>query len=273
MPPPHPPKWRNSRKRRKARANRQNALRTGGGGGVTGGADGYFGRETAAASRAQNRAYYRQLGATKEWAENNYYHLRITQQDGALIPVSGFWRDYAKWTADGAQGAFVSPNVAEASHNFAEMMLALAVLDLPFDAPKHDGKTAAGQFTLTAGGPVIVFHKEVKPSVAAGRERPAGATARLAEFLPRQRPLSDGRQREVREICHLRIPHRHRLWRQHRGDQPDQRPGQGRGAAANPARRAAGARQQGDRLALGPAGTLHHQDLRVLLLFPRHRRG
>jgi hypothetical protein len=127
-------------------------------------ADGYFGRDTAAAARALVRAYYRQLGPTKEWAENNYYHLRISQQDGALIPVSGFWRDFANWTAAGAQGAFVSPNVAEASHNFAEMMLALAVLDLPFDAPKHGGKTEAGKFTLTAGGPVIVFHKEVKPS-------------------------------------------------------------------------------------------------------------
>jgi len=156
---------------------RQNALRTGG---EVGGALGYFGHETAVSARAQNRAYYRQLGATKEWAENNYYHLRITQQDGALIPVSGFWRDYAKWTADGAHGAFVSPNVAEASHNFAEMMLALAVLDLPFDAPKHAGKTADGQFTLTAGGPVIVFHKEVKPSA------PLAADAQAVPLLVSQ---------------------------------------------------------------------------------------
>jgi hypothetical protein len=155
---------------KKDASNRQELLRKGGGmgGGMGNGAGpaaGYFGRETAAASRAVSRAYYRQLGATKEWAENNYYHLRITQQDGALIPVSGFWRDYAKWVADGSQGAFVSSNVAEASHNFAEMMLALAVLDLPFDAPKHAGKTAAGKFDLTAGGPVIAFHKEIKPSV------------------------------------------------------------------------------------------------------------
>jgi hypothetical protein len=124
----------------------------------------YFGRDTATASRTANRAYYRQLGPTKEWAENNYHHLRITQQNGALIPVSAFWRDYAKWVAEGSQGAFVSPNVAEASHNFAEMMLALAVLDLPFDAPKHAGKTADGRFDLTAGGPLIAFHKEIKPS-------------------------------------------------------------------------------------------------------------
>ena len=147
--------------------NRKDKLRQGGGGGGgVGGALGYFGRDVAAASRAIIRAYYRELGPTKEWAENNYYHLRITQQDSSLIPVSGFWRDYAKWLADGSHGAFLSPNVAEASHNFAEMMLALAVLDLPFDAPKHLGKTAAGQFNLTAGGPLIVFHKEIKPPAA-----------------------------------------------------------------------------------------------------------
>ena len=152
----------------------------GGGGGQLGGESLYFGREAATAGRALVRAYYRELGPTKEWAENNYYHLRIARQDGNLIPISGFWRDYAKWTADGARGAFVSPNVAEASHHFTEMMLALAVLDLPFDAPKHDGKTADGRFVLTAGGPVIVYHKEIKPGV------PPAANAQQAQLLVSQ---------------------------------------------------------------------------------------
>ncbi len=142
---------------------RQNNLRFASGD-ISDGKDAFFGMDAAAAVRAQSRAYYRLLGPTKEWAENNYYHLRIVQQDANLIPVSAFWRDYAAWIADGAQGAFVSPNIAEASHNFAEMMLALAVLDLPFEAPKHDGKAAEGKFNLTAGGPVIVFHKEIKPA-------------------------------------------------------------------------------------------------------------
>src|SRR5205085_11052892 len=33
----------------------------------------FFGAEAAKASRGEVRAYYRQLGPTKEWAENNYY--------------------------------------------------------------------------------------------------------------------------------------------------------------------------------------------------------
>jgi hypothetical protein len=153
-----------------ARARRQNLKLAGGMVGdkldQQGEADGFFALDVAEKARLEYRAFYRQLGPIKEWAENNYYHLRIIQQDGNLIPVSAFWRDYAKWTADGSKGGFVSPNIAEASHSFAEMMLALAVLDLPFDAPKHDGKTEAGRFDLTAGGPVIVYHKEVKPAAA-----------------------------------------------------------------------------------------------------------
>ena len=110
------------------------------------------------ALRRSVRAYYRQLGPVKEWAENNYWHLPLVQQGPNLITVNAFWRDLAEW--DG-KGAFVSPNLAEAHLSFAEIMLALGVLDLPFDAPKHETKTADGRMTITAGGPAIVFHKEI----------------------------------------------------------------------------------------------------------------
>ncbi len=124
----------------------------------------YFKMDEAKRQREEVRAYYRQLGPTKEWAENNYYRLPITEQNAALITINGFWRDYAAW--DG-KAPFLSANVAEASRHFAEMMLALAVLDLPFDAPKHTTKADGGAYSLTAAGPLIAFHKEIKPAVAA----------------------------------------------------------------------------------------------------------
>jgi autotransporter-associated beta strand protein len=130
---------------------------------VTGGTLGYFGKDVAGRARQEVRVFYRALGPTKEWAENNYYKLRITEQNADLITVNAFWRDYAAWVAAGAKGGFVSANVAEAHRNFTEMMLALAVLDLPFEAPKHTTKAENGQFTFTAGGPCILFHKEIKP--------------------------------------------------------------------------------------------------------------
>ena len=122
---------------------------------------------------AENRLFYRHLGPTKELAENNYYQLGIDQQKAGLITVNAFWRDYAAWVASGSKARdFVSTNIAEAAGSFSEMMLALAVLDLPFESAKHATKTDKGQFTFTAGGPCIVFHKEIKP--AAGSDAAQG---------------------------------------------------------------------------------------------------
>jgi len=114
--------------------------------------------------REITRPFFRALGPTKEWAENNYYQLPLAEQNADLIPINAFWRDYAAW--DG-KSPFVSPHIAEASRNFSEMMLALAVLDLPFEPPKHVTKSGNGQFTITAGGPLIAFHKEIKPAAPA----------------------------------------------------------------------------------------------------------
>jgi len=121
------------------------------------------GGEEAGRQRGLVRAFFRALGPTKEWAENNYYQLPLAQQAAGLIPVNAFWRDYAAW--DG-KPPFVSAHVTEAARNFSEMMLALAVLDLPFESPKHATKSDGGTFVLTAGGPLIAFHKEIKLAAA-----------------------------------------------------------------------------------------------------------
>lgn len=108
---------------------------------------------------AEVRQLYRKMDPTKEWAENNYYHLAIAEQNPALITVNSFWRDYAQH--DPAK-PFLSTNIADASRNFSEMMLALAVLDLPFEPAKHESKFDGPQMTLAAGSPMIVFHEEIK---------------------------------------------------------------------------------------------------------------
>ena len=111
------------------------------------------------------QAYYRALGPAQERAENNYYRLPIERQDASLVTINAFWRDFADW--DG-RSPFLSVHFAEAHRNFTEMLLALAVLDLPFDPPTHNSKTENNAYTLTAGGPVIVFLKQFKSATAAG---------------------------------------------------------------------------------------------------------
>jgi hypothetical protein len=116
-----------------------------------------------------NRPLYRGLEATQEWAEDNYYHLPIDQQIAGLVGASSFWLDYARY--DG-KGRFLSTHFADASHNFTEMMFALAVLDLPFEAGKHTIVYEKGGMTFTPAGPVIAFHEEVRPVAAPANKSP-----------------------------------------------------------------------------------------------------
>lgn len=119
-----------------------------------------MGLEAAAGRRQEVKQFFRQLDTTEEWVENNYYKLPIEQQTAALITVNEFWKDFALNPKD---QPFVSRNVAMASRNFSEMMLALAVLDLPFKAEKHETGYKVARMTLKAGNDAIIFHREIRP--------------------------------------------------------------------------------------------------------------
>ena len=103
------------------------------------------------------RPLYRSLAPTKEWAENNYRHLRMAVQDANLVGPGRFWLDYAR--RDPAL-PFRSVHFPEATRNFTEMVIALALLDLPSESPAHKTAFDGGRMTLEAGGPLIAFHEE-----------------------------------------------------------------------------------------------------------------
>jgi len=105
------------------------------------------------------RQLYRKLDPTMEWAENNYYKLRIAEQHAGLISVGPFWVDYAKH--DG-KSPFLSRHLADASRNFTEMMFALSVTDLPFEPAKHLVAFENGKMNLAPASPVVAFHEEVR---------------------------------------------------------------------------------------------------------------
>jgi hypothetical protein len=104
----------------------------------------------------------------REWAENNYYHLPIEQQNAQLIPVNAFWRDFAAWMAAGAKAPFLSSNFTEAHRNFSEIMFALAVLDLPFEAGEaHDEDRRPVIHSDRPPALVLAVHKQIKPAAPA----------------------------------------------------------------------------------------------------------
>ena len=123
------------------------------------------------------RPFYRALAPTKEWAENNYRHLRVAVQDANLVGPGRFWLDYAK--RDPAL-PFRSVHFPEASRNFTEMVLALALIDLPFESPEHATAFDGGRMTLKAGGPLVAFHEE---TVAVGAPEKPGSILVSQNFL------------------------------------------------------------------------------------------
>ncbi|MDT7785206.1 MAG: hypothetical protein QOF58_3625, partial [Pseudonocardiales bacterium] len=90
-------------------------------------------------------------------------------QAAALVGVGPFWIDYANHAGN---GPFLSRHLADASRNFTEMMFALSVLDLPFEAAKHKYDFAGSIMTLVPAGPVIAFHEEVRAAAAPDGKTP-----------------------------------------------------------------------------------------------------
>lgn len=116
-------------------------------------------KDSDVASRGGMRQFYQKLDTTMEWAENNWWHLTIEQQGPKLIGINAFWRDFANHRG----GPFLSSNLAVAAGNFAEMMCALAVLDLPFAADKPTVTFDGARMTFVSKGLSVAFHKEIKP--------------------------------------------------------------------------------------------------------------
>lgn len=138
------------------------------------------------------RPLYRALAPTKEWAEHNYRHRRIAQQDANLVGPGRFWLEYVR--RDRAI-PFRSVHFPEASRNFTEMVVALALLDLPFESPAHETAFDGGRMTLDAGGPLIAFHEE---TVAVEAPEKAGAILVSQNFLRQseRQEIVDGEPRD-----------------------------------------------------------------------------
>jgi hypothetical protein len=118
--------------------------------------------------RDVSRQFYRKLDKTEEWVENNYYQLPIEQQVADLVKVNGFWNDFAATPTD---RPFLSTHIAQAAGNFTEMLLALAVLDLPFKAGKHDITYLEALMKMKPAYDTVIFHKEIRSTeVATGAQ-------------------------------------------------------------------------------------------------------
>lgn len=114
-------------------------------------------------------ALYRPVETTKEWAETNYYRLPIGSHTHDLIAESRFWLDYVRHEKG---KSFGSRHLGEATRNIHETLLALAVLDLPFDSPESSMDIDGPKLVFTAADSAIAFHREIKEAGLADNRPP-----------------------------------------------------------------------------------------------------
>ena len=114
--------------------------------------------------RKQARAFYRKIGKVMEWAESNYYRITIQNQNANLIPIHSFWSDYAKYLSTDGKKPFLSGNFIYATRNANEMLLALSVLDLPFDPKKTETEIEERSVTIQPKQNLLLFHEQLLPS-------------------------------------------------------------------------------------------------------------
>ena len=122
--------------------------------------NGYFDADRRARRElAEREMLFIPLDQTRSWAESYYYHVALRDMNSGLVPWSRMWTDFA--AHQGGRG-FLSPHLARAHHNATEVLLALAVTDLPFRAEKHEMKLTDGKMEITAASPFIAFHEQIE---------------------------------------------------------------------------------------------------------------
>jgi hypothetical protein len=153
-------------------------------------------------NRLAARRFFQKLDQTKEWAENNYYNLPIEQQLANLVVINAFWADYA---AHDGKTPFLSKSFTQATRNFSEIILALAVLDLPFKAGHHEEKLDGLRYTLEAASPLVVFHREIREARRA--EEAGGVLAAQHFFRADDRYRHDNNEQFNKYVTDEFLPH------------------------------------------------------------------
>ncbi len=111
------------------------------------------------------RRLYRALPKTKEWAEQNYFEVRMTADVPERVPASRFWLDVAR-------GRELSSHVLEANRNLTEMVGALAFSALPFEAEPVQETLDAPRLELKVKARTLLVSEQILPAAESEDARP-----------------------------------------------------------------------------------------------------
>ncbi|MED6334886.1 MAG: hypothetical protein VYE81_05750 [Planctomycetota bacterium] len=115
--------------------------------------------------RAGRPGLHMQLRDTERHVESNYWRRTTAQQGPDLLRVHEFWLDFAE---RGVDTPFLSKNFPLATGNLNEMLLALALLDLPFEDGEHEVANREGSVEITAASPLLLVRKALVDAEVSG---------------------------------------------------------------------------------------------------------
>jgi len=117
---------------------------------------GFEDKELDAGRRRRQRGFFQALADTAELAERNYWRVRIASHTADLVTPTPFWQDFAE-VQPGAP--FLSPRFPLATRSVNEMLLALALLDLPFESAEHTTQVEGQGLVFQAGSRLLMARK------------------------------------------------------------------------------------------------------------------
>ena len=139
----------------------------------------------------QGMRFFQNLEQTRQWAETQYYLVRLEAQTPELIPPNPFWQEMLQSAGE----EFLSQNLDLPVSNVNEALLALAVLDLPWQSDAPDMNVENDRLVITTKSPAIAFVQSIE-KVEATQEDPSmlvGQDIYLAEPHTEQesQPIKD----------------------------------------------------------------------------------
>ncbi len=136
--------------------------------------------------------FYRDLAKTLEYAETHYWRTGLARMDASFVTVSPFWVDFANAGA----GPFASTSFPMANRSLNEKLLALALLDLPFESSEPDVAADGRSVTLTAAAPTFLALEDIAP--AASKDGASNVLVGQDFFNPARRSETvDGVERDL----------------------------------------------------------------------------
>lgn len=104
--------------------------------------------------------FFQSLDQTREWAETQYYQVRLQNQGSELIPANPFWQQFL----DNDARPFLPQDLDLPCSTLNEALCALAVIDLPLATATPKLSIEAEQLVIESETPAVLYLESIEAS-------------------------------------------------------------------------------------------------------------